>query len=64
MDSDALKKLAQAVISTEAAAVTSLASRIDESFIAACQLIIDCLDLGIIKILLVKVIRLNSYQLL
>jgi arabinose-5-phosphate isomerase len=42
MDSDALKKLARAVISTEAAAVTDLASRIDESFVSACQLIIDC----------------------
>lgn len=42
MDSDALKKLARAVISTEATAVSNLASRIDESFVAACQLIIDC----------------------
>ena len=42
MDSDALKKLARAVISTEAAAVSNLTSRIDESFVAACQLIIDC----------------------
>ena len=42
MDSDALKKLARAVISTEANAVTNLTSRIDESFVAACQLIIDC----------------------
>ncbi len=42
MDSDALKKLARAVISTEATAVSNLASRIDESFVTACQLIIDC----------------------
>jgi arabinose-5-phosphate isomerase len=42
MDSHALKKLAQAVISTEAAAVASLASRIDDAFEAACQVIIDC----------------------
>jgi arabinose-5-phosphate isomerase len=42
MDSDALKKLARAVISTEATAVSNLVSRIDESFVAACQLIIDC----------------------
>jgi arabinose-5-phosphate isomerase len=42
MDSDALKKLARAVIGTEAAAVSNLTSRIDESFVAACQLIIDC----------------------
>lgn len=42
MDSDALKKLARAVISTEAAAVSNLASRIDESFVAACELIIAC----------------------
>ena len=42
MDSNALKRLACAVISTEAAAVTSLSARIDETFVAACQLIIDC----------------------
>ena len=42
MDSDALKKSARAVISTEAAAVTSLSARIDESFVAACRLIIEC----------------------
>ena len=42
MDSDALKKLARAVISTEATAVSNLNSRIDESFVAACQMIIDC----------------------
>lgn len=42
MDSNALKKLARAVISTEAAAVTNLSARIDESFVAACQHIIDC----------------------
>ena len=42
MDSNALKKLARAVISTEAAAVTSLSARIDESFVAACRLIIEC----------------------
>ncbi len=42
MDSNALKKLARAVISTEAAAVASLSARIDESFVAACRLIIEC----------------------
>ena len=42
MDSNALKKLARAVISTEAAAVSSLSARIDESFVAACRLIIEC----------------------
>lgn len=42
MDSYALKKLARAVIDTEATAVASLVSRIDEAFIAACQIILDC----------------------
>ncbi len=42
MDSFALKELARAVINTEAAAVTGLLSRIDEAFVAACQLILAC----------------------
>jgi arabinose-5-phosphate isomerase len=42
MESHALKKLARAVISTEATAVASLASRIDDAFEAACQVILDC----------------------
>ena len=42
MDSIALKELARAVISTEAAAVTGLLSRIDEAFVTACQLILNC----------------------
>jgi arabinose-5-phosphate isomerase len=42
MDSFALKELARAVINTEAAAVTGLLTRIDEAFVAACQLILDC----------------------
>jgi arabinose-5-phosphate isomerase len=42
MDSFALKELARAVINTEAAAVTSLLSRIDEAFVTACQLILGC----------------------
>jgi len=42
MDSFALKELARAVISTEAAAVTGLLDRIDDAFVAACQLILDC----------------------
>jgi arabinose-5-phosphate isomerase len=42
MDSHALKKLARAVISTEATAVASLTARIDEAFVAACQTILDC----------------------
>jgi len=42
MDSFALTELAKAVIKTEASAVTNLASRIDETFVAACQLILDC----------------------
>lgn len=42
MDSIALKELAQTVIETEASAVASLSSRIDETFVAACQLILSC----------------------
>jgi len=42
MDSLALKELARAVISTEAAAVAGLLERIDDAFVAACQLILDC----------------------
>ena len=42
MDSYALKELARAVIHTEATAVSSLVSRIDDAFVAACQLILDC----------------------
>ena len=42
MDSQALKKLARAVISTEAAAVAALVTRIDDTFAAACQTILDC----------------------
>jgi arabinose-5-phosphate isomerase len=42
MDSFALKELARAVINTEAAAVTGLLTRIDEAFVAACQLILEC----------------------
>lgn len=42
MDSFALKELARAVISTEAAAVNGLLDRIDDAFVAACQLILDC----------------------
>lgn len=42
MDRFALKELARAVIKTEATAVSNLLSRIDEAFVAACQLILDC----------------------
>ena len=42
MDSLALKELARAVINTEATAVTGLLTRIDEAFVAACKLILDC----------------------
>lgn len=42
MDSIALKELARAVIKTEATAVTNLLSRIDEAFVMACQLILNC----------------------
>ncbi len=42
MDSTALKNLARAVISTEAATVASLESRIDDAFVAACEIILAC----------------------
>jgi arabinose-5-phosphate isomerase len=42
MDSYALIKLARAVISTEASAVASLTTYIDDAFVAACQIILDC----------------------
>ncbi len=37
-----LKDLGVAVIKTEAAAVAGLASRIDDNFVAACQLLLEC----------------------
>ena len=42
MDSTALKSLARAVVNTEAAAVAGLESRIDDSFVAACEMILAC----------------------
>lgn len=42
MDSHALKTLARAVINTEAAAVASLEQRIDDAFVAACELVLAC----------------------
>ncbi|MCP4044527.1 MAG: KpsF/GutQ family sugar-phosphate isomerase [Gammaproteobacteria bacterium] len=42
MDSHNLKNLARSVIDTEATAVASLTSRIDDTFVAACQVILDC----------------------
>jgi len=42
MDSSALKNLARSVVETEATAVASLTSRIDDAFVAACQMILDC----------------------
>jgi arabinose-5-phosphate isomerase len=42
MDSSALKKLARAVITTEASAAANLTSRIDERFVMACELILNC----------------------
>jgi len=42
MDSTALKSLARAVISTEATAIASLESRIDDTFVAACEIILAC----------------------
>ncbi len=42
MDSTALKSLARAVISTEATAIASLENRIDDTFVAACEIILAC----------------------
>jgi len=42
MDSTALKSLARAVISTEATAIASLESRIDDTFVTACEIILAC----------------------
>jgi arabinose-5-phosphate isomerase len=42
MESTALKSLARAVVSTEAAAVASLESRIDDTFVSACETILAC----------------------
>lgn len=42
MDADKLKALGLAVIETETAAVAALRERIDEAFVAACRLMLDC----------------------
>ncbi|MEE8495874.1 MAG: KpsF/GutQ family sugar-phosphate isomerase [Xanthomonadales bacterium] len=42
MNKDALMTLAQAVIETEAAAVSALLNRIDDSFCRACEIMLDC----------------------
>lgn len=42
MDADALKRLALAVIETEAAAVSGLRDQIDDNFVAACQAMLEC----------------------
>lgn len=42
MDSTALKSLARAVINTEATAIASLESRIDDKFVTACEIILAC----------------------
>jgi len=42
MDSTALKSLARAVIKTEATAIASLENRIDDKFVAACEIILAC----------------------
>ncbi|HEB59128.1 MAG TPA: KpsF/GutQ family sugar-phosphate isomerase [Gammaproteobacteria bacterium] len=39
---DKVRELGSAVISTEAEAITALLARIDDSFVAACQHMIDC----------------------
>ena len=42
MDKDKVKKLAQAVLKNEADAVSALTDRIDENFLRACELMLDC----------------------
>jgi arabinose-5-phosphate isomerase len=42
MDSHDLKNLARVVIETEAEAVAGLSSRIDDAFVTACEIILDC----------------------
>ena len=42
MDADALKRLALAVIETEIKAIDGLRNRINDSFVAACQAMLDC----------------------
>ena len=42
MNSESIQKLARAVIETEAAAVNSLLSRIDDHFVDACELMLAC----------------------
>ncbi len=42
MNKDAIMTLAQAVIETEAAAVSALLDRIDDSFCRACEIMLDC----------------------
>jgi arabinose-5-phosphate isomerase len=42
MNQAAIQSLARAVIETEASAVASLSKRIDEGFLAACGLMLDC----------------------
>jgi arabinose-5-phosphate isomerase len=42
MDSSAIKNLARAVIETEAAAVSELQGRVDESFLDACRFMLEC----------------------
>ncbi len=42
MNKNALSKLARAVIETEADAVRGLLSKIDDSFLSACEAILDC----------------------
>ena len=48
MDSDALKKLARAVIDTEAAAVASLSSHIDDSRLKGVLNINDLQQTGVV----------------
>lgn len=42
MNSEAIKKLAAAVIETETGAISKLAGRIDAEFVRACEIMLDC----------------------
>ena len=41
-DSEQIKKLARAVLSTEAEAIQALLPRVDDTFVSACKLLLDC----------------------
>lgn len=42
MNSDAIQELARAVIETQAGAISSLTERVDDQFVAACHILLEC----------------------